>query len=80
MPKVAVFTELKRQTTTVRYSVAILCFGGSFSVMGPFVYCLATQAHGQLPEEISTKLCCRWTSNEVQSWTFSHTNEIYVLF
>ena len=45
--------KLKRQTTTVRYSVAILCFG----VMGPFVYCLATQAHGQLPDEISPKLC-----------------------
>ena len=25
--------------------------------MGPFVYCLATQAHGQLPDEISPKLC-----------------------
>ena len=26
-------------------------------MMGPFVYCLATQAHGQLPDEISPKLC-----------------------
>ena len=26
-------------------------------MMGPFVYCLATQAHGQLPNEISPKLC-----------------------
>ena len=26
-------------------------------MMGPFVYCLATQAHGRLPDEISTKLC-----------------------
>ena len=25
-------------------------------MMGPFVYCLATQAHGQLPDEISPKL------------------------
>ena len=25
-------------------------------MMGPFVYCLATQAHGQLPYEISPKL------------------------
>ena len=26
-------------------------------MMGPFVFCLATQAHGQLPDEISPKLC-----------------------
>ena len=26
-------------------------------MMGPFVYCLATQAHRQLPYEISPKLC-----------------------
>ena len=26
-------------------------------MMGPFVYCLATQAHDQLPDEISPKLC-----------------------
>ena len=26
-------------------------------MMGPFVYCLATQTHGQLPDEISPKLC-----------------------
>ena len=64
MPKTACLLnicKLKRQTTTVRYSVAILCFGGSFSVMGPIteklVSCLATQAHGQLPDEISPKLC-----------------------
>ena len=26
-------------------------------MMGPFVFRLATQAHSQLPDEISTKLC-----------------------
>ena len=26
-------------------------------MMEPIGYCLATQAHGQLPDEISTKLC-----------------------
>ena len=26
-------------------------------MMGPFVYCLAIQAHGQLLDEISPKLC-----------------------
>ena len=25
--------------------------------MGPFVYSLATQAHGQLPDEMSPMLC-----------------------
>ena len=49
-------------------------------MMGPFLYCLAIQAHGQLPDEISPAVCCRWTSNEVQSWTFSHTDGTYIYY
>ena len=29
-------------------------------MMGPFIYCMATQAHDQMPDEISPN-CCRWT-------------------
>ena len=69
--KTTVFTEHLQtlaaddDSTIHSYSVAItmFTFGGSFSAMGTI----------RFPKTV----CCRWTSNEVQSWTFSHTDGTY---
>ena len=42
-------------------------------MMGPFIYCMATQAHDQMSDEISPKLLSL-DENEIQPWTFSHTD------
>ena len=65
--------KLKRQTTTVRYSVAIIIFWWQFFDDGTIRLLLGdTRSRPIARRNFSKTVCCRWTSNEVESWTFSH--------
>ena len=77
MPKTAVFTELnicklKRQTTTVRYSVAIIMFWQFFDDGTIRLLLGDTRSRPIAKRNFSKTVCCRWTSNEVELWIFSH--------
>ena len=74
--------KLKRQTTTVRsYSVAIIMYWWQFFGDGTIRLLLGdTSSRPITRRSLPKTVCCRWTSNEVQSWTFSHTDGTYVMY
>ena len=67
--------KLKWQTTTVRYSVTIIMFWWQFFGDGTISFLLGdTSSRSIARRNFPKTVCCRWTSNKVQSWTFSHTD------
>jgi len=64
--------KLMRQTRTIRYNVAIIIFGGNFSIRD---HSFTTWRHKLTTKRFVRRfpktVWCRWTNNEVQSWTFS---------